>query len=30
GKLVIFENSGHFPDIEEMDKVCETIIEFLE
>ena len=30
GKLVIFENSRHFPDIEETDKVCETIIEFLE
>ncbi|KAB2441566.1 alpha/beta fold hydrolase [Bacillus luti] len=29
-KLVIFENSAHFPDIEETDKVCETIIEFLE
>ncbi|MGW6190744.1 alpha/beta fold hydrolase [Bacillus cereus] len=29
-KLVIFENSAHFPDIEETDNVCETIIEFLE
>ncbi|MFB5249359.1 alpha/beta fold hydrolase [Bacillus mycoides] len=29
-KLVIFENSTHFPDIEETDNVCETIIEFLE
>ncbi len=29
-KLVIFENSTHFPDIEETDNVCEAIIEFLE
>ncbi|MBE5109063.1 alpha/beta fold hydrolase [Bacillus thuringiensis] len=29
-KLVIFENSAHFPDIEETNKVCETIIEFME
>ncbi|MES9695860.1 alpha/beta fold hydrolase [Bacillus sp. JJ927] len=29
-KLVIFENSAHFPDIEETNKVYETIIEFLE
>ncbi|WP_129111059.1 alpha/beta hydrolase [Bacillus toyonensis] len=29
-KLVIFENGAHFPDIEETDKVCETIIEFVE
>jgi len=29
-KLVIFKNSAHFPDIEESDKVCETIIEFVE
>ncbi|MBE7149784.1 proline iminopeptidase [Bacillus mycoides] len=28
--LVIYENSAHFPDIEETDNVCETIIEFLE
>ncbi|PFS11219.1 proline iminopeptidase [Bacillus cereus] len=29
-KLIIFENSAHFPDIEETDNVCEAIIEFLE
>ncbi|OFD79578.1 hypothetical protein BWGOE8_23090 [Bacillus mycoides] len=29
-KLVIFENSAHFSDIEETDNVCEAIIEFLE
>ncbi|WP_377865729.1 alpha/beta fold hydrolase [Bacillus sp. R86525] len=29
-KLIIFENSEHFPDIEETDNVCEAIIEFLE
>lgn len=29
-KRVIFENSAHFPDIEETDKVCETIVEFVE
>ncbi|HDR3886496.1 TPA: alpha/beta hydrolase [Bacillus cereus] len=29
-KLVIFENSAHFPEIEETDNVCEAIIEFLE
>ncbi|PEA25013.1 proline iminopeptidase [Bacillus cereus] len=29
-KLIIFENSAHFPDIRETDNICEAIIEFLE
>ncbi|HDR4423195.1 TPA: alpha/beta fold hydrolase [Bacillus cereus] len=28
-KLVIFENSAHFPDIEETEEVCEKVIDFL-